>query len=1130
MTVEKMYVVKRSGQHEAVCFDKITARIARLADGLDVDAAVVTQKVINYLHSGISTEELDRLTAETAAYMSADQPDYRVLAARVLVSNLHKQTAAAWADVVAQLSYVTTHGRRVQVLSDAFTAAVAQHGCALQAALDYDRDYLFDYFGFKTLERSYLLRVNGVVVERPQHMYMRVALGMQLAQGGAAVDVAEVVATYHALSTHTYTHASPTMFNAGTRLPQLASCFLLPVDDDSIVGIYDTIKKCAVISKNAGGIGVSIHNVRAAGSLIAGTSGTSNGLTPMLRVFNDTARYVDQCFPGTTRVHGPRGPVAIKDIAVDDAVLTSDATYGRVARLLRHDRVDAPLCELMLYGAAQPLHVTEQHPLMVVRHSPNVLASLKTGTRRPEYLDMPDIRKGDYAVFVVPAGAPQDLTDDQCAFLGACALATVHPGAAAHFRLALRHTAIELATMAAAVAVDVAMDMDGGVLEATAELPPALAERAALPFLPLSEAQHLHYLTGMLRLCAVEARPVVLEVKIPHHTPAAADVARRLQHHALGCAHVAFVDGDTVRVVWSAPLKAWWDGFYYHAVHAACGVMITDTVQRWGDKLLVPIVGLNMAAPATKAPLYDMELAGEPHDYTTEYGVVHNGGGKRKGAIAVYLEPWHADVLEFLELKKNTGKEEARARDLFYALWIPDLFMRRVRDDADWSLFCPDQIAPVRLHELHSAAFDAAYERLEAEGRAHSVVKARAVWGRMVDSQMETGTPYLLFKDACNAKSNQQNLGTIKSSNLCTEIIEYSAPDEIAVCNLASIALPRFVRDGAFDYAALMDTVALATRNLNRVIDASYYPLPEMARSNLAHRPVGLGVQGLADVFFLLGVPFTSPAARDLNRRIFKCLYYAAVAESARLARAQHDAQVARGLQPDPWVGAYASFAGSPASQGRLQPDLWGVDPAAQDGDLGLDWDGLRAAVARHGMTNSLLVAPMPTASTAQIMGNVECFEPQTSNLFTRMVLSGNFIVVNKHLVAELARRGMWTEAVRARIIADDGSVQGLDIPAEVKEVFRTVWEIKQRDIVDMAADRAPYIDQSQSLNIHIAQPTHAQLTALHFYTWERGLKTGMYYLRTRPAATPIKASLGAGAVARAQPVCTDEVCTMCSS
>lgn len=794
--MDAMYVITRSGVRERVDFNKVLTRLEALSRGLAVDAALVAQKTINSLVCGISTQELDLVSARVAAHMGVQHPDYPLLAGRVMVANHHRNTADEYAAVVDQLE-----GQNV--VSRQFVAAARRHADDIQALLDYDRDFRFDYFGFMTLHSTYLLKAGGAVVERPQHLYMRAAIGVHLGPSGESdnaadpaaaaegLDMAAVAHTYYLLSTHQYSHATPTMFNAGLRLPQLASCFLLPIQDDSIMGMYTTLRDCALISKNAGGIGLSVSHVRATGTAIRGTGGHSNGLVPMTRVYNDCARHVDQ------------------------------------------------------------------------------------------------------------------------------------------------------------------------------------------------------------------------------------------------------------------------------------------------------------------------------------------GGGKRKGAFAMYLEPWHADIFDFLELRKNTGPEEARSRDLFYGLWIPDLFMRRVESDSWWSLFCPNTILPVELQELHGQAFEEAYCALEVAGAARRVVRARDLFIKICEAQMETGMPYMLYKDAANAKSNHQHLGTIKCSNLCTEIIEYSDPGETASCNLASLSLPAFVKGGAFDYAAFMRVVGDAVAAVNHVIDSTHYPLHSIARSNLRHRPIGLGVQGLADVFFKLKLPFTSPGARDINRRIFKCMYYAAVRASVDLARRN---------------GPYETFPGSPASEGRLQPHLWGVDPAAQDADLGLDWDGLVADVRAHGMRNSLLVAPMPTASTAQILGNTECFEAQTSNLFTRRVLSGEYIVINKYMVAELVARGLWTAATQDSVMHAGGSIQHLDLPAEVKDVYRTVWEIPQRDIIHMAADRAPYIDQSHSLNIYMAAPTYEKLNGAHFTAWRLGLKTGMYYLRSKPAAQPLKSVLSRPSLAankaakKAAVVCTEEVCTMCSS
>ncbi|MFN4081322.1 MAG: ribonucleoside-diphosphate reductase subunit alpha [Saprospiraceae bacterium] len=753
-----MQVVKRDGRREDVSFDKITARLKKLSYGLDtnyVSIIDIARKVIMGIYDGVSTHELDNLAAETAATMATIHPDYALLAARVAVSNLHKQTEKSFSKVIHELyNYVDPKtGEKAGLIGEETHKIVMKHKNRLDSALIFDRDFDFDYFGFKTLERSYLMRMHGKVVERPQHLFMRVAVGIH------GEDIEAAIETYNLMSERWFIHATPTLFNAGTPKPQLSSCFLLSMTDDSIQGIFETLQRCALISQSAGGIGLSIHNIRATGSYIKGTGGSSNGIIPMLRVYNDTARYVDQ------------------------------------------------------------------------------------------------------------------------------------------------------------------------------------------------------------------------------------------------------------------------------------------------------------------------------------------GGGKRKGAFAVYLEPWHADVFEFLELKKNHGKEELRARDLFYALWIPDLFMERVEKDAEWSLFCPNE-AP-GLYDTYGGEFEALYHQYESEGRQRRTVKARELWNAILESQIETGTPYMLYKDAVNKKSNQKNLGTIRSSNLCTEILEYTSPDEVAVCNLASIALPKFVKDGDFDFAQLFEITRVATRNLNKVIDINYYPVPEARNSNMRHRPIGLGVQGLADAFILMRYPFDSEEARRLNADIFETIYFAAMTESCNQAEIH---------------GPYSSFQGSPLSQGQFQFDLWGVKPSGR-----WDWDSLRERVMRVGVRNSLLLAPMPTASTSQILGNNECFEPYTSNLYTRRTLAGEHIVVNKHLMRDLVRLGLWNEEMRQMIMANNGSIQSIEIiPEDIRALYKTAYEISQRVLIDMSADRGAFICQSQSLNVFVESPTFAKLTSMHFYAWKKGLKTGMYYLRSRAAVDPIKFTLDA--------------------
>ena len=753
-----MFVVKRDGRKEPIMFDKITARIRKLNYGLNplVDPVRVAMRVIEGLYDGVTTSELDNLAAEIAATMTTTHPDYAKLAARISVSNLHKNTKKSFSATMKDLyEYVNPRtGKRAPLLSDEVYATIEKNADKIDSSIIYNRDFGYDFFGFKTLERSYLLKLNGQIVERPQHMLMRVSIGIHLTDLDAAFE------TYELMSKRYFTHATPTLFNSGTPKPQMSSCFLLTMKDDSIDGIYDTLKQTAKISQSAGGIGLSIHNIRATGSYIAGTNGTSNGIVPMLRVFNDTARYVDQ------------------------------------------------------------------------------------------------------------------------------------------------------------------------------------------------------------------------------------------------------------------------------------------------------------------------------------------GGGKRKGSFAIYVEPWHADIFDFLELKKNHGKEEMRARDLFYAMWISDLFMKRVEQNAEWTLMCPNECPG--LYDCHGEEFEKLYTQYEKDGKGRKTIQARELWDKILESQIETGTPYMLYKDAANRKSNQKNLGTIRSSNLCTEILEYTSEEEIAVCNLASIALPMFVEEGKFNHQKLFDVTKRVTKNLNRVIDRNYYPVKEAENSNMRHRPVGLGVQGLADTFIQLRLPFTCEEAKTLNQEIFETLYFAAV--TASVEEAEKD-------------GAYKTYKGSPMSRGEFQYNLWGIKDEELSGRW--DWPALRKDVKKHGVRNSLLVAPMPTASTSQILGNNECFEPYTSNIYTRRVLSGEFIVVNKHLLEDLVNLGLWNEDMKQELMQANGSIQKIKgIPEDIKELYKTVWEMSMKDIIDMSRHRGYFIDQSQSLNLFMEGATMAKLTSMHFYGWKSGLKTGMYYLRTKSAVDAIKFTL----------------------
>ena len=766
-----MFVLKRDGRKEAIKFDKITARIQKLCYGFSelVDPTAVAMKVIEGIYEGVTTSELDNLAAEVSASMTTRHPDYALLASRISVSNLHKDTKKSFSETMKDLyDYVNPKtGKKAPLIADDVIKIIKKNAELLDSTIIYDRDFGYDYFGFKTLERSYLLRLNGKIAERPQHMLMRVAIGIH------KEDIQSAIETYELMSQKYFTHATPTLFNAGTPKPQMSSCFLLTMKDDSIDGIYDTLKQCAKISQSAGGIGLSIHNVRATGSYIRGTNGTSNGIVPMLRVFNDTARYVDQ------------------------------------------------------------------------------------------------------------------------------------------------------------------------------------------------------------------------------------------------------------------------------------------------------------------------------------------GGGKRKGSFAIYLEPWHADVFDFLDLRKNHGKEEMRARDLFFALWTPDLFMQRVKEDGEWTLMCPNECPG--LADTYGKDFEKLYKKYEKAGKGRKTIRARELWEKVVESQVETGTPYILYKDACNEKSNQKNLGTIRSSNLCTEIIEYTAPDEVAVCNLASIALPMYINEetNTFDHEKLYNITRVITKNLNKVIDRNYYPVAEAKNSNMRHRPEGLGVQGLDDTFIKLRLPFDSDEAKALNEEIFETIYFAALTSSMETAKEE---------------GAYQTYEGSPISQGLFQHNLWGKKDEELSGRWA--WGELRNQIKENGVRNSLLLAPMPTASTSQILGNNECFEPYTSNIYTRRVLSGEFVVVNKHLLLDLVKLGLWNDEMKNEIIKANGSIQGIDsIPENIKAIYKTVWEIKMKDIIDMSADRGHFIDQSQSLNLFIDQPNMGKITSMHFYAWEKGLKTGMYYLRTKAATQAIQFTVQKQAKSQLEPV-----------
>ncbi len=1106
-----MQVVKRSGERNDVSFDKVLQRIRKSSRGLTVNPDILAQQVLARIVDGIKTSELDELAAQMAASLCTTHPDWGTLASRIAISNHHKNTLSSFSEVVKKLSeqIIPKTGESISYMSEELLAVMSGPDAKrIDEYIKYERDYEFDYFGFKTLEKSYLLKDSYMrVMERPQHMWMRVALCLW------AHDLPKAFETYDLLSQKFFTHATPTLFNAGTPRPQLSSCYLLAMHDDSIAGIYKTLGDCAAISKYAGGIGLHVHNVRARGALIRGTNGTSNGLIPMLRVFNNTARYVDQCFTPDTVIFTAAGPKAIEDVSVTDKVLTSTGAYEAVRLPIRHE-YKGDMLEIQLKNAIYPVRVTPEHQVFALQGQARGLNfdvirnRLEKKLKEPEFVDAKDLLPGDFLVFPVPTQVEDNanITEEDCRFygimLGDGHISSSVAGVCLNneskkdtlafveeylMKRGVRSNRYDSEETKSAVHMKWSTASPGFKFTRSQLYDTNKQKKIDTPFLHLPVNKVKQIIRGIIESdgCVGEKEVSVELSSYPlieglrylllrlgalasgYERNRVGNVSSTRDIHTnLPTAVVRVPRIPEILEMFPNAPKGEYFTFLRHENN------IYSRIQDIVDTKYEGIV-------------HDFEIEG-PHDYVVAHmGVVHNGGGRRNGSFAVYLEPWHADVEDFLKLKLNSGSEEERARDLFYALWISDLFMRRVETDSEWSLFCPSE-AP-GLADVHGEAFDKLYEGYEAAGRARRKVSARKLWFQILDTQMETGTPYLLYKDAANKKSNQQNLGTIKSSNLCTEIMEYSSPDETAVCNLASLALPMFVKTrpafaDVYDFTHLRATVRTAVRNLNRVIDINFYPTPETRKSNMRHRPIGLGVQGLADVFAMLRLSWDSPDAGQLNQRIFEHMYYAAVEESAALAEVE---------------GPYETFRGSPASEGRLQPDLWGVTPLTET-DKSLDWAALRRK-ARAGMRNSLLVAPMPTASTSQILGYNECFEPFTTNIYTRRTLAGEFIVVNKYLTRELMDLGIWSDGMKQAIVARNGSIQGIpSIPEEIQARYKTSWELSQQVMIDMAAARGAFICQSQSLNLFVADPTYAKLTSMHFYAWKKGLKTGCYYLRTK--------------------------------
>jgi ribonucleoside-diphosphate reductase alpha subunit len=1094
----EMNVTKRNGNIETVSFDKILNRIKTIGQevGIHLNYTNLAIKVIHQLYDNILTTKIDELSAEQCASMASIHPDYNVIAGRIIVSNHHKNTVEKFSEVVDMLYFHDDkHGNHYPLVSKELYNTVLTHKDVIDSICDYSRDYLIDYFGFKTLERAYLIRKNKKIIERPQHMWLRVSIGIH------GDDLERIKETYDLMSKKYFTHATPTLFNAGTQCPQLSSCYLLAVESDSVEGIYNTLKDCALISKYSGGIGLHIHNIRATDSHIRGTNGSSSGIVPMLRVFNNTARYIDQCVVPETIIYTTDGPKEIQHCVSGETC--SMNLYGEtevIQDVLEHN-YSGELLEISTRHSIFPLQVTPEHPIYVLRNQE--LGTIKTTTffdRKEiefEWVDAKELEEGDMIVYSIPKYEKDvaSISKDDCYVYGIFLSDNYSNNRTENIGQLVFHTenkkdVIQFVTSYLnrnLVSYQTNVYKDSTTIEWKYGL--------QLPFRysDLYNSSNLKQMNNRWLQLPIEKSKYILKGLLETH----GCFSTQTIHFDNESLHLI----ESIRylclklgVLTSGSVKEY-KGIDDTTISYSLSIPMTETVCelfsitdkgpvydaffRYGDFIATPVEKIRKQSYT--GILYDLQLEKE-HNYMIHNGLVHNGGGKRNGSFAIYLEPWHADIEVFLQMRKNHGDEELKARDLFYALWIPDLFMERVKTGGTWTIMCPDECPG--LSDVCGDEFKKLYESYETAGKGRKTMKARDLWFQILDAQMETGTPYIVYKDAANRKSNQQNVGTIKSSNLCSEIIEYSDDKESAVCNLASIALPSFITSESgtpvFDYEKLHKITSIITYNLNKIIDVNFYPTDKTERSNKRHRPIGIGVQGLADVFMTMGFSFTSQEAKKMNRDIFETIYHSAMEESCNIAMRD---------------GPYETFAGSPASKGIFQFDMWNVDPGTER----YDWGELKTRVQKHGIRNSLLLAPMPTASTSQILGFNECIEPITSNIYSRRTIAGEFIIANKYLMNDLIRLNLWNEKIKNNIIANNGSIQQMDIiPQEIRDKYKTVWELPMRSLIDMAADRGAFICQSQSLNLWMEDPNYNSLTSMHFYGWSKGLKTGIYYLRRR--------------------------------
>ena len=1116
-----MKIKKRDNRLEQLSFDKIIYRLRKLCNDKNlgilssIDPDIIAQRVVSSIYDGVTSCELDEEAARIAVSM-IENLEYQKLASRIVISNLHKSTNECFSEVMENLyNNFDKNGNSMPIIADDIIEIIRKHKNTLNFAIDYNRDYLFDYFGFKTLEKSYLMKIFNkeqnkmVVVERPQHMYMRVALGIH------KDDIESALSTYNLISQHYYTHASPTIFNAGGRLANLSSCFLIG-SFDSIEGIFKTMTDCAKISKLGGGIGTHISNIRAKGSLIRGTNGVSDGIIPMLKVYNEIGLYVNQCFTPDTWVYSEDGPKQMKDITTNDNLVTIDGTFKKVNEVIKNN-VNKEILEIRATNTLFPIKVTKEHELYLLKDQKKITNysviknRLEKGIIKPNFYNANELTENDLVGFPIPTyELDNDINDLEYYKLYGMMLGDGHicKGRNECGITLGNDTKSDLQEFVKTYLHSKKINYWGCDQYGCSSIRWSSSESLNFSremfynsnnekvikkeFLHLPKNKILKILEGLLRTDGSNLKEL-------YFTNTSQTLIMQMRYlflrlgiltsghikNNVGESHITkhgrLIENKKISYVLRIPKHPILNSIIKFKNNSQHFKYFEWNGMLWGRIRSINYINY-------EGEVYDFNMI-DNHNYLTDMGLVHNSG-KRKGSFAMYIEPWHADIMEFLELRKNQGHENLRARDLFYAMWTPDLFMKQIENDGDWYLMCPDECPG--LTEVYGDDFEKLYWKYVEEKRYKRIVKAQDIWTKIMDSQIETGVPYIAYKDNVNKKCNQKNLGTIKSSNLCCEISLYSDDKQYAVCNLASVALPKFVEcdnddKPYFNFEKLREIAKYIVGPMNKVIDHNHYPVPETHKSNMAHRPIGIGIQGLSDVYIKMKLPFESEGAKKLNKEIFETLYYGCL--QGTIEEAKRD-------------GSYSTYEGSPFSQGKLQFDLCKeFDNINLDEYLSgrWDWDALKRDLKQYGARNSMLIALMPTASTAQIMNNSECFEPIDSCIFKRRVLSGEYIVINKYLVSDLEKLGLWSKEMKDRIITFDGSIQQIpEIPDEIKAIYKTVWELSMKSVIEQSRDRGVFVDQMQSMNLFMANPNYKKLTSMHFYAWKQHLKTGMYYLRSR--------------------------------